>query len=378
MDGAAATLAAVTSAAVGALALIEGDVLSPSWRSDLPGRALGFLPYNLASPARIFLGDGGSLPIGFVVAREHHGAADRRPSLASSTSSPRCCSRASRARHRSRDASHGAAPASRFSRAAATTSPTGSPPGLGAHVPWRSTLGAAQAAARRGRNRGSAVRATARWLWHGRSGSWWPTGADRAARDAAPGRPSANRLRLDTSTSSHSRTGRQLAAPGAPCLVEVGGDRLYRSLVWPQPLPLRLLRRGGLGADRAGHARRAPRPPDRAARGSTPGCTARGGRFGGVSGCGHSLSTGWAESADQAMTEANRWLLYAALFGVLVLLLKSDRLGAVVVGAGRGGDRSIRDLPAGTDARGLRRGALPRRAVSTSRLGTSTARPAIC
>jgi tetratricopeptide (TPR) repeat protein len=45
-------------------------------------------------------------------------------------------------------------------------------------------------------------------------------------------------------------------------------------------------------------------------------------------------STGWAESADQAMTEANRWLLYAALFGVLVLLLRTDRLGAVVVGAG--------------------------------------------
>ncbi len=34
------------------------------------------------------------------------------------------------------------------------------------------------------------------------------------------------------------------------------------------------------------------------------------------------------------MTEANRWLLYAALFGVLVLLLRDDRLGTVVVGAG--------------------------------------------
>ena len=34
------------------------------------------------------------------------------------------------------------------------------------------------------------------------------------------------------------------------------------------------------------------------------------------------------------MTEANRWLLYAALFGVLVLLLRDDRLGMVVLGAG--------------------------------------------
>jgi hypothetical protein len=46
------------------------------------------------------------------------------------------------------------------------------------------------------------------------------------------------------------------------------------------------------------------------------------------------VSSSWAESADQAMTEANRWLLYAALFGVLVLLLRDDRLGMVVIGAG--------------------------------------------
>ena len=64
------------------------------------------------------------------------------------------------------------------------------------------------------------------------------------------------------------------------------------------------------------------------------------------------LSIGWAESADQAMTEANRWLLYAALFGVLVLLLRDDRLGTVVVGAGRrrssrlGGYIAVRCSPA--------------------------------
>ena len=90
------------------------------------------------------------------------------------------------------------------------------------------------------------------------------------------------------------------------------------------------------------------------------------------------VSTGWAESADQAMTEANRWLLYAALFGVLVLLLRSDRLGAVVVGAGTAAIGALGDLPAGPDARRLGRGAVPRAAVSTSRSGTSTARPATC
>jgi tetratricopeptide (TPR) repeat protein len=46
------------------------------------------------------------------------------------------------------------------------------------------------------------------------------------------------------------------------------------------------------------------------------------------------LSTGWAESADQALTEANRWLLYAALFGVLILLLRDDRLGLILIAAG--------------------------------------------
>ena len=89
-------------------------------------------------------------------------------------------------------------------------------------------------------------------------------------------------------------------------------------------------------------------------------------------------STGWAESADQAMTEANRWLLYAALFGVLVLLLQ-ERPARRGRGRRRGsGDRGIRDLPAGTDARGLCRGAVSSPAGSTSRSGTSTARPATC
>ena len=45
------------------------------------------------------------------------------------------------------------------------------------------------------------------------------------------------------------------------------------------------------------------------------------------------LSTRWAESAGQAMTEANRWMLYAALFAVLVLLLRDDRLSRIVVAA---------------------------------------------
>ena len=96
MDGAAATLAAVTSAAVGALALIEGDVALavltlrtgrgvPRLPALQPRLARAHLPRRRRQPADRLRGG-----------REHHGAADRRPSSASSTSSPRFCSPASR------------------------------------------------------------------------------------------------------------------------------------------------------------------------------------------------------------------------------------------------------------------------------------------
>ena len=42
----------------------------------LAGACAGFLRYNLARPARIFLGDGGSMPIGFIAAGAALAAAD--------------------------------------------------------------------------------------------------------------------------------------------------------------------------------------------------------------------------------------------------------------------------------------------------------------
>lgn len=68
MDGAAATVGAVTTGVTALLALVEGDIALAVLCAGMAGACLGFLPYNLAGPARIFLGDGGSLPIGFVVA----------------------------------------------------------------------------------------------------------------------------------------------------------------------------------------------------------------------------------------------------------------------------------------------------------------------
>jgi UDP-GlcNAc:undecaprenyl-phosphate/decaprenyl-phosphate GlcNAc-1-phosphate transferase len=68
MDGAASTMALVVSAGVCVLAILTGDVWVAAGSAALCGACLGFLPHNLSSPARIFLGDGGSMPLGFAIA----------------------------------------------------------------------------------------------------------------------------------------------------------------------------------------------------------------------------------------------------------------------------------------------------------------------
>jgi UDP-GlcNAc:undecaprenyl-phosphate/decaprenyl-phosphate GlcNAc-1-phosphate transferase len=68
LDGAAGTVGAVSAAGAGALAAVEGDILLAALALSLSGACAGFLPFNLSRPARVFLGDGGSMPIGFIVA----------------------------------------------------------------------------------------------------------------------------------------------------------------------------------------------------------------------------------------------------------------------------------------------------------------------
>jgi UDP-GlcNAc:undecaprenyl-phosphate GlcNAc-1-phosphate transferase len=68
MDGAACTVALFSSLGTAVIALVLGDEMLAGLALALSGACLGFLRYNLAGPARIFLGDGGSMPIGFVVA----------------------------------------------------------------------------------------------------------------------------------------------------------------------------------------------------------------------------------------------------------------------------------------------------------------------
>lgn len=68
MDGAASTVAGVSGAGLAALGAVYGDMALALVGASIAGACVGFLRYNLAKPAKIFLGDGGSMPIGFVVA----------------------------------------------------------------------------------------------------------------------------------------------------------------------------------------------------------------------------------------------------------------------------------------------------------------------
>src|SRR5205823_6453585 len=78
LDGATATVAAVTGAGIGTLALGDGDPALAGFSFTISGACVGFLPHNLARPARIFLGDGGSMPLGFLLGAAAIVAADHK------------------------------------------------------------------------------------------------------------------------------------------------------------------------------------------------------------------------------------------------------------------------------------------------------------
>jgi len=68
LDGATGSVAAASAVGIGAFALVNDDAALAALSFGLVGACLGFLRSNLARPARIFLGDGGSMPVGFVIA----------------------------------------------------------------------------------------------------------------------------------------------------------------------------------------------------------------------------------------------------------------------------------------------------------------------
>lgn len=328
MDGAAATLAAVTSVAVGALALIEGDVALAILVFGLAGACLGFLPYNLASPARIFLGDGGSLPIGFVVAAsimalpigdelgfEHLLVAVLLAGLPVLDTSLVSISR----------------------RRAGVSLLTGGRDHLTHRLVGRlgsartvaAALGVVQAclgAVAIGvvqLGRGSIVMAWSSWFIVAtaaivllESSSWAPV-REHEAGHSTPRRASVGHGRGPEGTSPVEAI--VIVFIAISCGLSPFLYGFYDVSVWG-PIALGMLA-ALLGLLIARPA--APRKEALLAAAALAGVWLWA-----------VASAGWAESAHQAMTDANRWLLYAALFGTLVLLLRNDRLGAVVVAAG--------------------------------------------
>ena len=67
MDGLASGIAAIASFAYFAIAAPQGDYLVAAFAAGLAGASVGFLRHNFP-PARIFLGDAGSLLLGFLLA----------------------------------------------------------------------------------------------------------------------------------------------------------------------------------------------------------------------------------------------------------------------------------------------------------------------
>ena len=70
MNGAAGAAGATCASGIAALAIVEGDTRLAAFALAITGACIGFLRFNLTSSgrARIFLGDGGSMPLGFLLA----------------------------------------------------------------------------------------------------------------------------------------------------------------------------------------------------------------------------------------------------------------------------------------------------------------------
>jgi UDP-GlcNAc:undecaprenyl-phosphate GlcNAc-1-phosphate transferase len=68
LDGATGAVGGVAAAGVGLLAATQGETAISAMAFALAGASAGFLRFNLARPSKVFLGDGGSMPIGFLVA----------------------------------------------------------------------------------------------------------------------------------------------------------------------------------------------------------------------------------------------------------------------------------------------------------------------
>lgn len=82
LDGLAAGIALITSTAVAVIAFVRNDLGITATSVALTGSLIGFLRYN-SNPARIFLGDSGSLFLGFVLAVTAMRGSQKAPTIVS-------------------------------------------------------------------------------------------------------------------------------------------------------------------------------------------------------------------------------------------------------------------------------------------------------
>jgi UDP-N-acetylmuramyl pentapeptide phosphotransferase/UDP-N-acetylglucosamine-1-phosphate transferase len=328
MDGVATTLAGIVALATGVLAALGGDQSLAVLCICLSGACFGFLPYN-ARRARIFLGDGGSLPIGFMIAvaimllPTEPGLGWTHLLLAPVLAGLPLADTVLRMVWRRR----AGVPFLQGGRDSLTHILHRRLGSTGQVAVSLGIVQAALAAVAIGvteMGRGSIV-----FAW----GLWFATTAtcvfllERQAWAMAP---------ADLQPAAGALAGQQLGQPlprksrvlpieilTIGCIAGVCGLSpalygFYQLSVWG-PITLVLL------SVLLGLVIARPAAPSRTALTALAGLAAL---------CVWALlSTRWAESADQALTDANRWMLYAALLATLVLLLRNDRLSTVLIGS---------------------------------------------
>ena len=334
MDGAASTVALVSGAGIGVAALVEGDVTLAVLAFGLAGALAGFLPYNLAKPARIFLGDGGSMPVGFLVGALSMGvvgADDPAPvTLVTAVllaGLPLVDTALVLVSRRRRGVSFLVGGQDHMTHRLRKRLRTPREVALSLAAIQGTLCLVAIAAQELGE--GSVVVAGAMWFVMAagmitllESRAWAPDEPPAQPVPDGPPEvdppPGARRFRLPFL--GPRATGVELVTVtvlGLACGLSPFFYGLYDLSTWG-PLGLLMLAiLVGLVVARPAH----PRPIALVALAALVGLWV------------WSLaSTGWAEAADQALDEANRWLLYGAMFALLVLVLRDDRLGQLLVG----------------------------------------------
>ena len=331
MDGAAATVGAVSSMATAVLALIGGDVALAVICIGMSGACAGFLPYNLAGPARIFLGDGGSLPIGFVVATgimalPDHGDLGWTRLLAAVILAGLPVVDTALVMISRRRAGIPLLTGGRDHLTHRLATRLRSPRRVALALGCTQALLGAVAIGVVQLGEGLVVSAWATWFVAAtaavillETATWAP--AREPLPEADPPPPGTRAAGPDAPPERDSPSwveGGVIVFITVACGLSPALYGFYSLSVWG-PIALFLLA-ALLGLVIARPA--SPRPAALLAVGGLAALWL------------WSLaSTGWSESADQALIDANRWLLYAALFAILVLLLRNDRLGRLLLGS---------------------------------------------